>query len=85
MGTTARFRDRTVKALAPQISPPDPAEVRTVAYEQLFHLPLRGLSFYHLLYRRLGGYYRGKIAQYHRASITIQNFRYDQFPLVANG
>jgi hypothetical protein len=45
VGTTARFRVEIVEALAPQISPLNPAEVPAVAYEHLFHLPSIGHSF----------------------------------------
>jgi hypothetical protein len=38
VGTTARFLVEIVEALAPQISPLNPAEVPAVAYEHLFHL-----------------------------------------------
>jgi hypothetical protein len=85
VGTTVGFWDNIVEAPAPLISPLNPMKVPIGAYEQLFHLLLRGCSFYFLLNRRLRGYYRGKIPQYHRSPITAQNFGYDQFPPVANG
>jgi hypothetical protein len=45
VGTTVGFQVEIVEALAPQISPINPMEVLTVAYENLFDFSLKGHFF----------------------------------------
>jgi hypothetical protein len=80
VGRTVGFWVKTVEALAPQTSPPNPTEVPTVAYEHLFCLPLRGHFFVTHSNGRHGGYCRGKIAQYYETPITAHGYEYDRLP-----
>jgi hypothetical protein len=77
VGTTAGFRVKIVEALARQTSPPTPTKVPTVACEHLFHLSLRGHIFVTHSNRSHGGYYRGKLPQYHNTPIMACGYGYD--------
>jgi hypothetical protein len=76
VGTTVGFWVEIVEALAPQTLP-------AVAYEHLFRLQFRGHFFVTRSNGRHGGYYQGKIPEYHETPITAHGYGYDRLPPAA--